>query len=241
MSKPKRKTGGGRRRQVRGGDAPVRSCVGCRRAAPKDELLRFVRAPDGAVVFDVTAKMDTRGAYTCAHPECIERASVRGGFKRAFEESVVVSSELSDEVLEIIDHMLLQDLGIARRLGTLIAGRTDTFDAVKKDESIFVGASSDLSDRSRRELEKELSLREVSIRILPDKNAVGRAIGRRATGVVGIRSSRVADRVARNCQRRLRFSERRLQKTKQSGVLRDGEKGRMPQSSSLSRDTEGVH
>ena len=85
----RRKHGGGRRRVALGHTVPHRSCVACRRCAPASELVRFARAPDGAVLPDVDARAGGRGAWTCAAVGCIVRALERGGFERAFQAPVL--------------------------------------------------------------------------------------------------------------------------------------------------------
>ena len=44
---------------------PTRTCVICREKRQKNELLRIVKSPEGEIVFDVTGRMDGRGAYVC--------------------------------------------------------------------------------------------------------------------------------------------------------------------------------
>jgi len=61
---------------------PVRTCVGCRRARPKAELVRLVRRPDGAVAPDAVGP--GRGAYVCDDPACMERAVKGGRLAQAF-------------------------------------------------------------------------------------------------------------------------------------------------------------
>lgn len=53
---------------------PLRTCISCREAKPKRELLRVVRTPDGHVVIDATGKKSGRGAYLCARITCWENA-----------------------------------------------------------------------------------------------------------------------------------------------------------------------
>lgn len=85
----KRKHGGGRRRRALGHTVPYRSCVACRRSAPAAALVRFSRAPDGAVLPDVAASARGRGAWTCPSAGCVTRALERGGFERAFQAPVL--------------------------------------------------------------------------------------------------------------------------------------------------------
>jgi predicted RNA-binding protein YlxR (DUF448 family) len=57
---------------------PQRTCVACRQARPKRELIRIVRTPQGELVIDETGKRNGRGAYLCPDKACWE-AAVRGG------------------------------------------------------------------------------------------------------------------------------------------------------------------
>ena len=62
--------------------APIRTCVGCRRAVPQSELLRFV-ARAGEVVADPTRTLPGRGAWCHDTPSCRELAVRRHTFGRA--------------------------------------------------------------------------------------------------------------------------------------------------------------
>ena len=54
---------------------PQRQCVGCREKKPKPELIRVVRAPDGAISLDARGKAAGRGAYLCPQKNrALERA-----------------------------------------------------------------------------------------------------------------------------------------------------------------------
>ena len=53
---------------------PERTCVGCRARSAKRELLRLVRADDGAVRIDIGGRAAGRGAYVHPSDACVERA-----------------------------------------------------------------------------------------------------------------------------------------------------------------------
>jgi len=61
---------------------PIRTCIGCRARAPRAELLRIARAPDGARA-DLEATAAGRGSYIHRDPDCIEAAFRRGALARA--------------------------------------------------------------------------------------------------------------------------------------------------------------
>lgn len=60
---------------------PVRTCIACGKSAPKGELVRVVKSPEGSVVLDAKGKAAGRGAYVCADPSCFAKAVK----KRAFD------------------------------------------------------------------------------------------------------------------------------------------------------------
>jgi uncharacterized protein len=72
--------------------------VACGRSLPKDELLRLVRAPDGALTPDPDGRAEGRGAYLCGRPGCEERARERNAFGR----SLRVPLKVPDETLDFI-------------------------------------------------------------------------------------------------------------------------------------------
>ena len=55
-------------------DGPRRQCAVSRESLPQDELIRFVRSPDGLAVPDVAAKLPGRGAWVRADRQSIEKA-----------------------------------------------------------------------------------------------------------------------------------------------------------------------
>jgi predicted RNA-binding protein YlxR (DUF448 family) len=71
---------------------PVRTCIGCGRKRPKDELFRFVAA-DGVVIHEPAS--EGRAAYTCRRLSCFERAAAHNAFSRTLKATVQVDRELS--------------------------------------------------------------------------------------------------------------------------------------------------
>ncbi len=63
---------------------PMRMCTGCGERKPKQQLVRVVRTPDGAVVIDTVGKVSGRGAYICKSAECLKKAVKSGRISRTF-------------------------------------------------------------------------------------------------------------------------------------------------------------
>ena len=71
---------------------PVRTCSGCGRKAPREELVRFV-AREGSLVPGL--REPGRGVYTCRRLPCFERARARRAFARTLRRTVTVDPALS--------------------------------------------------------------------------------------------------------------------------------------------------
>ena len=79
---------------------PLRTCISCRQAKPKRELLRVVRTPDGHILVDATGKKSGRGAYLCARLSCWEDAIKKKRLEQEFE------MPLSDEDRARLDNFI---------------------------------------------------------------------------------------------------------------------------------------
>ena len=62
---------------------PLRMCAGCRERAPKKQLIRVVRTPDGSLLLDAREKAPGRGAYICRKAECLKKARKSRALERA--------------------------------------------------------------------------------------------------------------------------------------------------------------
>ncbi|MEX2222812.1 MAG: YlxR family protein [Candidatus Rokuibacteriota bacterium] len=64
---------------------PQRTCIACRVARPKAQLIRLVRGDEGMVRVDRDGHAAGRGAYVCAAAECVEKALQAGRLGHAFK------------------------------------------------------------------------------------------------------------------------------------------------------------
>lgn len=70
---------------------PLRMCAGCRERAPKKQLIRVVRTPDGRLLLDAREKAPGRGAYICRKAECLKKARKSRALERAL--NIAISDE----------------------------------------------------------------------------------------------------------------------------------------------------
>lgn len=159
-----------------------------------------MRAADGRVLFDVKGGLPSRGAYTCASVGCISQAVERNAFRRAFDEAVIVTVEsLRDSTTEVVEAEVLRSLGLARRANQLVPGREETWKRHALGELNAVVMARDLSERSQREVFSGVS--EVPVLYGPPKTAMGNALGRGPTGVIGLVGGQTARRLVENLER----------------------------------------
>ncbi len=79
---------------------PLRTCLGCRTAKEKSELIRIVRTPEGEVVLDLTGRKNGRGAYICRDAECLRKAVKTKALSRAL--GAEIPEEISVKLMEEI-------------------------------------------------------------------------------------------------------------------------------------------
>ncbi len=84
---------------------PMRTCVGCRTAAPKRELIRVVRSPEGEVTLDLVGKSPGRGVYIHPQERCLENAVKGRQIQRALETSI------PEQILENLKRVLHEQQG----------------------------------------------------------------------------------------------------------------------------------
>ena len=75
---------------------PMRMCAGCRERAPKKELIRVVRTPDGRLLLDARGKVPGRGAYICRKTECLQKARKSRALERML--NISIPPEAYDEL-----------------------------------------------------------------------------------------------------------------------------------------------
>lgn len=81
-----------------------RTCIECRAAADKQQLLRIVRTPEGSIEFDRSGRANGRGAYVCSLA-CFEKALRSHKFDRALRTKV--DDQKCKELVEAVTSSVL--------------------------------------------------------------------------------------------------------------------------------------
>jgi len=106
----------------RAGAGTVRQCAVTRETKPTAEMIRFVMAPDRAVIPDLKRKLPGRGVWVTARRDCLAAAAKRGAFARAFGPDARVAADLPAMVEGLVERSLLDALAIARKARQVILG-----------------------------------------------------------------------------------------------------------------------
>jgi predicted RNA-binding protein YlxR (DUF448 family) len=91
----------------RGKRQPLRTCIACGRTAPKRELARVVRTPEGEIVVDAGGKVAGRGAYICRNRHCWQTAIARRRIGHALK--ITLGDEDAARIMAFAEQ--LPDLG----------------------------------------------------------------------------------------------------------------------------------
>jgi len=99
-----------------------RLCALTREVRPLEELIRFVAAPDGAIVADVKRRLPGRGVWVTASRAAVDEAVKRNVFARSLKREVRAARELSADVERALESAALDALAIAHKAGRVAIG-----------------------------------------------------------------------------------------------------------------------
>jgi predicted RNA-binding protein YlxR (DUF448 family) len=120
----------------RRGEETERTCIVTRAARPVDGLIRFVVAPDGAVVPDLRRRLPGRGLWVTARADHVETAEKRKLFARAHGGPVKVEPGLAGRVEEALAEAAFAALSMARKAGMLVSGFAKVEAAITGEEVV---------------------------------------------------------------------------------------------------------
>jgi predicted RNA-binding protein YlxR (DUF448 family) len=145
-------------REARG--ATERTCVVTRTVKPVDELIRFVVAPDGAVVPDLKRRLPGRGLWVTATRKAVEEAVKRKGFARGFKREVKVPADFAAQVEGHLERAALEALSVVHKSGRVAIGFAKTEKAIAGGPVIAVLQAADGAADSARKIRAAIAARQ---------------------------------------------------------------------------------
>jgi uncharacterized protein len=131
---------------------PLRRCAVTRERLPKERMIRFVVAPDRALVPDLAARLPGRGIWLSARGDVIETARIRGAFAKAARGPVAVPPDLLDVLQAALARRIGEHLGLARRAGQAVAGFAKVREWLQNGRAALIVQASDGSADERARL-----------------------------------------------------------------------------------------
>jgi predicted RNA-binding protein YlxR (DUF448 family) len=131
---------------------PERRCILTGARGPAAAMIRFVVAPDGAVVPDILGRLPGRGMWLSAAPDHVERAARKGLFARAARRPVRVPDDLAATVEAQLAARVIALLAMARKAGAALAGFEKVRAALAADDVAALIQARDGSPREKSRL-----------------------------------------------------------------------------------------
>lgn len=141
---------GGRRKDREAG--PERRCIVTRASAPRAGLVRFVIAPDGAVVADLAGKLPGRGLYVTAEAAPLAAAVAKNHFAKAARRPATPPPDLVARIEAGLATRLVELIALARKAGQAVAGLEKVKDALVAGRAALLAQASDGSARGKAAL-----------------------------------------------------------------------------------------
>ena len=156
--------------------APRRRCIASGAVLPKEELIRFVLAPDGMVTPDLAEDLPGRGLWVRAERAALERAAGRNLFSRAARAQARLPDDLPGLVEALLRHRTLGAIGLARGAGQAVAGFEKVRGWLRQGHAVLLLAACDGAADGRDKLAALAG--SIPVIDLFDAAELGQAFGR---------------------------------------------------------------
>jgi uncharacterized protein len=174
---------------------PQRTCIGCRGLFNKDDVVRIVAGPAGAVL-DYREKLPGRAAYVCPKRECIEKAVSRENISRALrcKAKSPAAEEFLSLLLASVNEKIKSLLAMSAKAGKLSAGYSAVHDALEKGRVEMLIYARDISEGTKEKIvhQRAADLREAT---LFTRDELGRILNRELVGTIALMDKGLADAV----------------------------------------------
>jgi hypothetical protein len=135
-------------------ELPERMCIVTREVKDESELIRFARAPDGAVIPDPARKLPGRGVWVSLARSRVAEAVRRNLFPRAFDADIRADQALVDMTGHALKQAALGYLSLTKKAGALMAGSTKVAEALSKGGVRVLLHAREAAEDGRRRLDR---------------------------------------------------------------------------------------
>ena len=147
------------------GAGSLRLCAATRTERAPEELIRFVAAPDGSIVADLSRRLPGRGVWVTADKAAVAAAVKSKAFARSLKRPVDVPEDLPQRVEALLVKRAIEALALANKAGLVTLGFAQVEGLIAKGEAAALVHGSDAAAGGREKLDRKL-------------DAVARSLGR---------------------------------------------------------------
>jgi uncharacterized protein len=133
---------------------PERTCAVTRALLDPDQLIRFVRDPDGNIVPDLARRLPGRGVWISCSRAVVETARASGVFAKALRRPVAVSDDLPDVVDSLMVRRAIEALSLANKAGLVLAGFVKSEAAIASGQCAALIHAADAADDGAGKLDR---------------------------------------------------------------------------------------
>lgn len=179
-----------------------RTCIGCRNAFEKDQVVRIAAGPE-TVVLDYREKLPGRGCYVCPRRECIEKGVSRENLSRSLKSRVRVPpvDEFIADLVRNIQEKIRSLIAMSVKAGKIAAGYSAVEDALKNKRVEFLLYATDVSEGTREKMARTASEMHTNEATLFTRDELGSMMSRELVGVIAFQDKRIADAVRKEIAR----------------------------------------
>lgn len=135
-----------------------RLCLATGETKPVEEMIRYVVAPDGAIVPDLARKLPGRGAWVEATETALKTAIEKKAFARAFRGKGKAEASLPALVERLLERAALDSLSLANKAGQVVSGFEKVKERLTGDRIIALLHASDARPDGRAKLNAAANL-----------------------------------------------------------------------------------
>lgn len=178
---------------------PQRTCIVTRQLHDKAAMIRFVADPEGRIVPDLKGDLPGRGFWVTADAATLAEGLKRHVFAKVSKGKAKAAPDLVERVRALLERQILDQLGLAKKSGHLVAGYEKVEAALRGGKVALLVEASDGAAEGRGKLARLAGVQTgsgVEIWAPLPAEALAPAIGRFTAVHLAVKAGGMAERLA---------------------------------------------
>jgi predicted RNA-binding protein YlxR (DUF448 family) len=168
-----------------GPEGAHRLCAATRAELTPDELIRFVAAPDGEIVPDLSRRLPGRGVWLKADKAVVAGAIQAKVFAKSLKRQVSVAEDLAERVEALLARRAAEAFSLANKAGLVTTGFAQVDGLLEGGSAVALVHGGDAAEGGREKLDKKFL-------------AISRSRGREATVVTSLSTEQLSLAIGRS-------------------------------------------